>query len=212
MKICPVGAELFQVDGRTGMKLIVLFANTLTRLKTGHISKCRQLHLNHFIIRYWEVYNKSYRVNYILDHTNAIHVLSSSPRPQRGPNAAVGSPFTMHTAVMTGGCRRFAFVDIRNEQAEVEVRQSLNRPRQALGVPGCWGSRGRLTPHPSPPRKYSWYSSFLLEAESTPGPQCGLKDYVNEKFQWHQLRHCVPRIKRIWCLNFGDGFSKFRLQ
>jgi hypothetical protein len=30
--------------------------------------------------------------------------------------------------------------------------------------------------------KYSWYS-FLLEAESTPGPQCGRKDYVIEKFQ-----------------------------
>jgi len=32
------------------------------------------------------------------------------------------------------------------------------------------------------PRKYSWYS-FLLESESTPGPQCDRKDYVNEKFQ-----------------------------
>jgi len=31
-------------------------------------------------------------------------------------------------------------------------------------------------------RKYFWYS-FLLEAESTPGPYCGRKDYVNEKFQ-----------------------------
>jgi hypothetical protein len=30
------------------------------------------------------------------------------------------------------------------------------------------------------PRKYSWYS-FLLEAESTPGPWCDRKDYVNEK-------------------------------
>jgi hypothetical protein len=27
--------------------------------------------------------------------------------------------------------------------------------------------------------------SFLLEAESTPGLQCGRMDYVNEKFQWH---------------------------
>jgi hypothetical protein len=25
--------------------------------------------------------------------------------------------------------------------------------------------------------------TFLLEAESTPGPQCDRKDYVNEKFQ-----------------------------
>jgi len=30
--------------------------------------------------------------------------------------------------------------------------------------------------------KYSWYS-FLLEAESTREPQCGWKDYVNEKLQ-----------------------------
>ena len=32
---------------------------------------------------------------------------------------------------------------------------------------------------PSPCKKYCWYS-FLLEAESTSGPQCGRKDYVNE--------------------------------
>jgi len=32
------------------------------------------------------------------------------------------------------------------------------------------------------PRKYTWYS-FLLEAESTPGPEYDRKDYVTEKFQ-----------------------------
>jgi len=32
------------------------------------------------------------------------------------------------------------------------------------------------------PRKHTWYS-FLLEAESTPEPQCDRKDYVTEKFQ-----------------------------
>jgi hypothetical protein len=31
-------------------------------------------------------------------------------------------------------------------------------------------------------RKYSWYS-FLLEAESIPGPQCSRQDYVKEKLQ-----------------------------
>jgi hypothetical protein len=31
---------------------------------------------------------------------------------------------------------------------------------------------------PLPPRKYSWYS-FLLEAKSTPEPQCSQMDYVN---------------------------------
>jgi hypothetical protein len=35
---------------------------------------------------------------------------------------------------------------------------------------------------PLAPRKCSWYS-FMLEAESTPGPYCDRKDYVNEKFQ-----------------------------
>jgi aspartate aminotransferase-like enzyme len=33
---------------------------------------------------------------------------------------------------------------------------------------------------PLPPRKYACYS-FLLQAELTPGPQCGWKDYINEK-------------------------------
>jgi len=31
-------------------------------------------------------------------------------------------------------------------------------------------------------RKYSGYS-FLLEAESNPGPYCDRRDYVNENFQ-----------------------------
>ena len=35
---------------------------------------------------------------------------------------------------------------------------------------------------PLPPGNSSW-SSFLLEAESTPRPECDRKDYVNEKFQ-----------------------------
>ena len=34
---------------------------------------------------------------------------------------------------------------------------------------------------PLPPRKCSWYS-FLLEAESTPGPQCDRKDFMSMKY------------------------------
>jgi hypothetical protein len=69
------------------------------------------------------------------------------------------------------------------------------QPRQALRVPGRRGSQVfRQSAHecgkvvspthrqPLPPRKDSWYS-FLLEAESTPGPYCDRNDYVSEKFQ-----------------------------
>jgi hypothetical protein len=35
---------------------------------------------------------------------------------------------------------------------------------------------------PLHPGKYNWYS-FLLMAESTPGPYCNSKNYVTEKFQ-----------------------------
>jgi hypothetical protein len=49
---------------------------------------------------------------------------------------------------------------------------------------------GRLYPSP-PTRKYFWYS-ILLEAKSTPGPQCGSKDYVNENFELYH-RESNPR-------------------
>jgi hypothetical protein len=81
----------------------------------------------------------------------------------------------------------------------VKVKQSHYRPGHALGFQEVEDPRfldnrhmkvvtltplrpGRHYPPPPPPRKYSWYS-FLLEVESTSGPYCDRKDYVNEKFQ-----------------------------
>ena len=54
------------------------------------------------------------------------------------------------------------------------------------------GNTVRRTHRPPLPRKCSWYS-FLLEAGSTPGSQCGRKDYINKKFQWHH-RESSPRL------------------
>jgi hypothetical protein len=87
---------------------------------------------------------------------------------------------------------------------KANVKQSHYRPGQTLTVPGDWGSQtSRQSAHeggkvvspthrpPLLPRNYFWYS-FLLEAESTQGPQCGRQDYVSEKLQWHR-RESNPR-------------------
>ena len=99
-------------------------------------------------------------------------------------------------------CRHVLYSDTGNvvqsrDSDSKKVKQSHYRPGQALRVPGVWVSQiSRQSAHEGgkvcqlydpaafTPRKYPWYS-FLLEAESIPGPQCGRKDCVSEKLQWH---------------------------
>ena len=74
---------------------------------------------------------------------------------------------------------------------QVKVKQSRYRPggtqRVRRRFPDFVTTGHRMVvgcqPYPPAaftPRKYSWYS-FLLQAESTPGPQCDQKDFMSMK-------------------------------
>jgi len=75
-----------------------------------------------------------------------------------------------------------------------KLKQSYYRPGEVLKVQESEAPRFQNNRHMKavilsalqtgclyPLKKYSWYS-FLLDADSTPGPQCSWKDYDNEKF------------------------------
>jgi hypothetical protein len=128
------------------------------------------------------------------------------------------TPNSINIPVRTTKLRVLQFVPAPLSEG-MKVKQSHYRLGQVLRVPGVWGSQvsrqsahegGKVVssthrpPVPPSPRKYYSYS-FLLEAESTPGPYCGRKDCVNEKFQGiepatfrlvaqflNQMRHHVP--------------------
>jgi hypothetical protein len=80
------------------------------------------------------------------------------------------------------GLYRLNLVPCYDMRSPQKVKQPHYRPRQALRAPGGRGSQVFRQPAheggkvvsptnrpPLPPRKDSWYS-FLLVAESTPGP------------------------------------------
>jgi len=112
------------------------------------------------------------------------------------------------------------------------AKQSHYRLRQALRVPGCWGSQiSRLSAHeggkfvspkhrpPLLPKKYSWYS-VLLGAEKTPRAIVRLEGLCQWKIAMtlsgielatfrlvtqclNQMHHCVLRGKIVGCAYDG---------
>jgi len=110
-------------------------------------------------------------------------------------------------------------------RVRVMVKQSHYRPGQALRVPGGWGSQistqsplesGKfVSPHAPTAfnlRKYSWYS-FLLEAESTPGPEglCQWKIPMTppefEPATFRLVAQCLNQLRHRFRVRVGEHIS-----
>jgi hypothetical protein len=102
--------------------------------------------------------------------------------------------------------------NLQSLQSTTKMRLTTQTEKQSLyrtlrftyfKLIGTWRQWGC---QPYPPAAFTSQEIFLvlisIEAESTPGPYCGRKDYVNEKSQWHHLG-IEPATSRIvaQCLN-----------
>jgi len=77
-----------------------------------------------------------------------------------------------------------------------------------LGPSASWNPQG-LSRHVMG-LLYLYLYSFMLDSESTPGPYCGRKDYVNEKFQWVGLVSRADNLTTFvcrWSWNLGASTS-----
>jgi hypothetical protein len=92
--------------------------------------------------------------------------------------------------------------------ADQSVKLSHYRPEEAFRDPG--GCQP-YAPSVFTPRKDSWYS-FLLKAESTPGPLCGQTDQVIENFSdliGNRTRDLQDQSVRIRNVNINLGDFRF---
>ena len=108
-------------------------------------------------------------------------MLNQSRQPVPHLRFEWGNSWTCIWSIIEWQCTAFIF-NMQEVYNTAETKLSHYSPGQALGVPGPSGSQisrrsahkgGKVVSHTHrtafTPRKYSWYS-FLLKAESTPGP------------------------------------------
>ena len=102
-----------------------------------------------------------------------------------------------------------------------KVKQSHYRPGQAVMAAGCWGSQisrqstGKVSPMHRPPLPQEIFLVLIsIRGWVDPRPLRGQKDYVNEKFQWHNrnrtrlVAQCLNQLRHRAPLALQTGISK----